>query len=54
MDNKKGGVAAAQNRFVMGSDGRVIPPPEDERTAEPIKKMSALASNMESIAMNFR
>ena len=53
MDNKKGAVAA-QSRYVVGSDGAVIPPPGDERTVEPIKKMNALASNMESIAMNFR
>jgi hypothetical protein len=45
---------AAQSRYVVGSDGAVIPPPGDERTVEPIKKMNALASNMESIVMNFR
>ncbi len=54
MDNKKGGGAATHNNFVMGTDGKPILPPGDERTADPIKKMSVLATNMESISMNFK
>ena len=40
--------------FVIGSDGRSIHPPGDEKTSDPIKKMSVLSSNMENIALNFK
>jgi hypothetical protein len=50
---KKTGNSGGSN-FVIGSDGRSIQPPGDERTSDPIKKMSVLASNMENIALNFK
>ena len=53
--DKRGGVGVSNTQnYVTGSDGRPINPPNDERTSDPIKKMSTLASNMEGIAMNFR
>lgn len=50
---KKTGNSVGSN-FVIGSDGRSIHPPGDEKTTDPIKKMSVLASNMENIALNFK
>jgi hypothetical protein len=52
--DKRGAATSAANHFVTGSDGRPIHPPTDERTNDTIKKMSTLASNMESIALNFK
>jgi hypothetical protein len=53
MDRRGGATNNAQN-FVMSTDGRTILPPNDERTSDPIKKMSTLASNMENIALSFK
>ena len=46
MADKKG-----VGNFVIGTDGRPIVPPGDEKTMEPIKKLSGLNQDMENVSL---